>query len=69
MSYQDHSPRRMLDLARLPAQPPGHNDSRRRSWGAIIAFAATFTFILAITLGGLGLPSPPNLPAQTSDQR
>jgi hypothetical protein len=42
----------------------------RRGWGTILAFAATFAFILAATIAGLGeLPTPANTPAQTSGQR
>jgi hypothetical protein len=42
----------------------------RRGWGTILAFAATFTLILAATLAGLGeLPTPANVPAQTSGHR
>jgi hypothetical protein len=68
MSHEDHShhPRRILDVAPLPSRSSHRHDSRR-GWGTIV-FAATFTFILALTLGGLGLPSPTNAPVQTSDQ-
>jgi hypothetical protein len=52
---------RMLDVAPLPSQSPRHHNSRR-GLGTIIAFAATFTVILALILGGVGLPSPTNLP-------
>jgi hypothetical protein len=71
--YVNH-PHRLIDVAPLPSRSPQRHRSHRehharRGWGTIIAFAATFGFILALTLGGLGLPSPTNLPTQTSNHR
>jgi hypothetical protein len=65
-------PHRLIDVTPLPSRsPPRHRARRqyhaRRGWGTIIAFAATFGLILAVTLGELGLPSPTNLPTQTSN--
>jgi hypothetical protein len=70
--YAEH-PHRLVDIAPLPSRSPhGHHAHRqyhtRRGWGTIIAFAATFGFILALTLGGLGLPSPTSLPTQMSNR-
>ena len=71
--YANH-PHRLIDVAPLPSRSVHQHHARRqyharRGWGTIIAFAATFGFILALTLGGLGLPSPTNLPTQTSTHR
>jgi hypothetical protein len=69
--YANH-PHRLVDVAPLPSRSPHqyharHQHRARRGWGTIIAFAATFGFILALTLGGLGLPSPTSLTTQTSN--
>jgi hypothetical protein len=70
--YANH-PLRLIDVAPLPSQSPHRHHARRqyhtrRGWGTIIAFAATFGFILALTLGGLGLPSPTSLPTQMNSR-
>jgi hypothetical protein len=63
---------RLVDVTPLPSRSAHRHHARdqqhaRRGWGTIIAFAATFGFILALTLGGLGLPSPTSLPTQMSN--
>jgi hypothetical protein len=71
MFHQDHfnHPGRLLDVAPLPSRSP-HRHRARRGWGTILSFAATFAFILGLTLSGLGLPVLVNpLPTPTSDQR
>jgi len=46
------------------------NIEQFRHGGTILSFAATFAFILGLTLSGLGLPALVNpLPTPTSDQR
>ena len=51
----------LLDVTTLPTGSPYH-DRPLRGWGTIIGFALSFGVILAVTLAGLGLPSPINAP-------
>ena len=68
MSHHDHFPQHLLDVAPLPARPL-HNQPRR-GWGTILGFVISFLVILGVTMAGVGLPTPLNLPpAQPSDQR
>jgi hypothetical protein len=61
MTEQDAYRVRLLDVAPQPSQAPYH-DRPLRGWGTIIGFALSFGVILAVTLAGLGLPSPINAP-------
>jgi hypothetical protein len=73
MSRQDYVnyPHALLDVELVPSRSPHqhharHQNHARPGWGTIIGFALSFTVILSVTLGGLGMPSPTNLPTQTS---
>jgi hypothetical protein len=63
MSHLHYSsyPQRLLDVSPLPSRTP-YQDHPRRDWGTIIGFAFSFGMILAVTLAGVGLPSPINAP-------
>jgi hypothetical protein len=52
---------RLLDVAPSPSRAP-YQDHPRHGWGTIIGFALSFGVILAVTLAGVGLPSPINAP-------
>jgi hypothetical protein len=60
LHYSSH-PYRLLDVSPLPTRSP-YQDQPRRGWGTIIGFALSFGMILAVTLAGVGLPSPINAP-------
>jgi hypothetical protein len=63
MTHQDNAYRvRLLDVTSLPSHLAYHNEQARRGWGTIIGFALSFGMILAVTLAGVGLPSPINAP-------
>ena len=62
MPHQDSAYRvRLLDVTSLPSHSTYHEHARR-GWGTIIGFALSFGMILAVTLAGVGLPSPINAP-------
>jgi hypothetical protein len=62
MTHQDNTFRvRLLDVTSLPSRSAYHEHARR-GWGTIIGFALSFGMILAVTLAGVGLPSPINAP-------
>ena len=68
MSHQDHFPQQLLHVAPLSARPQGNQP--RCGWGTILGFAISFLVILGVTMAGVGLPTPLNLPpAQPSNQR
>jgi hypothetical protein len=62
MIHQDNAYRvRLLDVTSLSSRSyyPEHV---RRGWGTVIGFALSFGMILAVTLAGVGLPSPIHAP-------
>jgi hypothetical protein len=63
MTHQDNTYYRvrLRDVTSLPSHSAYHEQARR-GWGTIIGFALSFGMILAVTLAGVGLPSPINAP-------
>jgi hypothetical protein len=61
MTNQDANLVRLLNVTTPPSESSYH-DRPLRGWGTIIGFALSFGVILAVTLAGLGLPSPINAP-------